>query len=422
LKNTGFAAINNRREGLIYYFSFLVWPFGVMLDAVNNWRKPYAKNVIWLFCIFFGFTFIIAEEGGADSDRYAKLFIEYAHSDVSFSLLWHSFYSAGSDSVDIASPIITFLISRLTDNPRILFTIFGLIFGYFYSRNIWYVLERIKGNITIVVFTYIMVFALLVPLWSINGFRMWTAAQIFLYGAMPFLMEGDKKRLIWALTSVLFHFSFSYPLVVLFIYIFFGNRLNIYFYFFIITSFINELNPDFVRSALSFLPDVFQSRITGYTNTDYIQSTKDLNLELNWYVAYAVKGIKWASYIIVVFTFFSCRKVLVERRDLTKLFCFSLLFFGFANIFSLLPSGGRFVLVAELFLFSFFILMITSWPDIKWSFQIQVLCIPLLLLYFIYQIRLGMDFLSLMTICGNPVLAAINPDPFPLITSIKSFF
>jgi hypothetical protein len=422
MKGTGFEEIRSRREGLIYCFSFMIWPFGVMVDAVNNWKKPYSRDVFWLFCIFFGFTFVIAEEGGADSDRYAKLFIEYAHSDMSLSLLWHSLYSSGSDSVDIASPLITYLVSRLTDNPRYLFTVFGLIYGYFYSRNIWYVLGKIKGNFTIVVLVYILAFALLIPLWSINGFRMWTAAQIFLYGAFPFLMEGDKKRLIWALISVFFHFSFSYPLVILFLYILFGNKMNIYFSFFIITSFLNELNLDFVRSSLSFLPDVFQSRITGYTNTDYIQYTKESNQELNWYVAYAVKGIKWASYIIVLFTFLRCKKVLFERRDLTRLFSFTLLFFGFANIFSLLPSGGRFVIVAELFLFAFFIFLITTWPGIKWSYQIQVLCIPFLMLYFIYQIRLGMDFFSLMTICGNPLLAAVSPDPFPLINGIRSLF
>ncbi len=422
MKDIRFDEIRSRREGLIYYLSFLVWPFGVVLDAVKNWERPYAKNIIWLFCIFSGFTFIIAEEGGADSDRYAKIFIEFAHSDLSFSLLWHSLYSAGSDSVDIASPIITFLVSRLTDNPRILFAVFGLIFGYFYSRNIWYILEKIKGNFTTIVFIYIFVFALLVPLWSINGFRMWTATQIFLFGTLPYLMEGDKKRLAWAFISVLFHFSFSYSLVVLLIFIILGDRLNIYFFFFILTSFINELNLDFVRSALSFLPDVFQSRVTGYTNSDYIQTVNDSSQELYWYVAYAFKAVKWASYIIVLFTFLGCRKVLKETRYLAGLFSFTLLFFGFANIFSLLPSGGRFIIVAELFLIAFFIFMITTWPNLKFSYQIQILCLPLLFLFLIYQLRLGMDFLSLMTVCGNPVLAVISPDPFPLMYSIKSIF
>ncbi len=139
--------------------------------------------------------------------------------------LWQSFYSDSSGYVDILQPMVTYLVSRFTDNPTILFTIFGLIFGYFYSRNIWYVLGKIHGGITLVLFVFVLTFALINPIWNINGFRMWTAAQIFLYGTLPYLLEGKSKGLIWAAVSVFVHFSFLLPLTVLVLFFFSKNKI-----------------------------------------------------------------------------------------------------------------------------------------------------------------------------------------------------
>jgi len=104
------------------------------------------------------------------------------------------------------------------------------------------------------------------------------------------------------------------------------------------------------------------------------------------------------------------------------LFCYSLLLYGFANIFSLVPSGGRFIILANTFMFAFFIIFITTFPKIRGLLLIKVLSIPLLLLFCIVEIREGTDFFGLMTIFGNPFLAALYTDTVPLIMGIKRLF
>jgi len=413
-----------RPEGLNYYISFIVWPFGVLLAALRHWERPWSKNVFWLFCIFFGYTFIIAKDSydSADSVRYAQMLVEYAHSDISAGGLWRSFYSEGSNYIDIAQPVITYLVSRVTDNPTILFTIFGLIFGYFYSRNIWFVLDQIKGNFTIIVFLYFLTFALFNPIWNINGFRMWTAAQIFLFGALPYLLKGNSKRLFWCGVSVFFHFSFLYPLATLFIYIFLKNRLNIYLVFFIVTCLIKEINLQQVQSVLSFLPGIFQQRVGGYTNLEYAETINIANQSANWYLTFSSVGIKWVTYSLTLFIYFFCKEFLKNRKELMTLFCYSLLLYGFANVISLLPSGSRFLLVANTFMFAFFIIFISTSPEIRGLLLIKVLSIPLLLLFCVFTIRVGMDYFGLVTIFGNPLLAALDTDIVPLITGIKRLF
>jgi len=149
---------SDRRDEAIHYLGMLVWPFGMMISAFRQWEKPWSKNVFWIFCVFFGYTFIVAknDQSYKDSARIAQLLVYYANADMSLGELFRSFYSESSNMVDIVQPLIIFLVSRFTNSSRVLFTILAVIFGYFYSRNIWYVLGQIKSNITIVLFVYIL--------------------------------------------------------------------------------------------------------------------------------------------------------------------------------------------------------------------------------------------------------------------------
>ncbi len=413
--------INDKRNEALYYIGFFVWPFMTLLASLRHWEKPWSKNILWIFCIFFGFTFIIAQgpDAAADSSRHAELLAQYANADMSAKDLFKSMYSESSSYVDIVQPLITFLVSRVTKNPTILFTIFGFIFGYFYSRNIWYVLGQIKGKITTIVLLFILTFVLINPIWNINGFRMWTAAQIFLYGTLPYLLEGNKKKLFWSAASVFFHFSFLYPIVVLFLFLVIKNRITICLGFFIITSFIKEIDLQAVGSALSFLPGVFQQRISGYTNLEYAESIRNVQQSLNWYLPLSLKAIEWLTYVITLYIYFFCKQFLKDRPELMTLLCYSLLLYGFSNIFSLVPSGGRFITVANTFMVAFFIIFFSSYPKIKGMTLIKLISIPALLLFCIVAIRTGMDFYGIMTVFGNPLYAALNPDSVPLITGIK---
>jgi len=405
-----------KKSTLIFYF---LWPIAGLYLALSNYRNEWSKNIFWLFCIFFGYCFIIGGTNSTDSYYYAQVFSQYTNSKLSLKELLSSFYSESSNYVDMASPLITFLVAQITNNPRILFVVFGLIFGYFYSRNIWLVLDHIEGNLSKVVLIFIFAFSLLNPIWNINGFRMWTAAHLFLFGTLPFLLEGNKKRLYWSVVSVFFHFSFMAPVAILFLFIFLRNRLNIYMGFFVLTIFIKELDLNVVRSALSFLPDVFQSRVSGYTNLDYAETIKMMGQSLNWYITVSANVIQWISYLFALFIYLFCRQVLKSRSDLLTLFCFSIFLFGFANIASQMPAGGRFIMVANMFMFSFLAIFISTFPRIKYLPLVNTISIPFLLLFIAVSVREGMDFFGLTTIIGNPFTVVFYSDSVPFITGIK---
>ena len=116
---------------------FLIWPFGALIRALRHFRAPQTKTIIWLFCIFFGFVFVIPENvpGAADSARYARQLIEAHNQPLSWSYFLSMLYAEGG-FVDIYQPFVTWLVAIFTDNPRILMAIFGAVFGFFYAQNL----------------------------------------------------------------------------------------------------------------------------------------------------------------------------------------------------------------------------------------------------------------------------------------------
>lgn len=410
------------KEGVHYYLGFLVWPFGSLLAAFYHWKEPWSKNVFWLFCIFLGFTFIIAERGGADSARYAEIFVNMAHSDLNIGRLFESFYSEVSEDPDILSPIFMFLISRVTDNPIALFTVYGVFFGFFYSRNLWFIFNRIESKVTFIVFLLIITFALVNPIWNINGFRFWAAAQVYLFGALPFLLEGNKKSLLWSGLSIFIHYSFTLPVAILGLFYVLRNKTNLYLAFYIATSFLQELDLQWFQSILSFLPDVFFSEVQTYANPVYAEYRNQINQNLPWFVTLPLEGLKWVNYVFIGSFFIIGKKFLNSRDDLKTLLSFSLLFMGVANIISFVPSGGRFLVVANMFIYSFYIISFSAYLSIRKLFILQVLTVPWLLFFCIMAIRIGFDYIGALTIIGNPVSAGFYSYPVPLIEDIKRLF
>jgi len=248
------------------------------------------------------------------------------------------------------------------------------------------------------------------------------ATQIFLYGTLPYLLEGKSKKLIWSLISVFFHFSFVSPLFILLLYVLLKNRINIYLGLFVLTAFIKEIDLQQVRSALSFLPPVFQTRVAGYTNLEYAAAVSNVYQSLSWFLPFSSKCITWVTYTMTLFICLFCRNILKERKDLMTLLCFSLLLYSFANVFSLIPSGARFLSVAYTFIFPFFIFFFSTADEIKGLPVIRAISVPFLLFFCLVTVRLGMDFYGLMTIFGNPLFATLLPETVPIIEGIKALF
>ncbi|MGF1672030.1 MAG: hypothetical protein ACFCU6_16420 [Balneolaceae bacterium] len=386
--------------------AFLLSPFLSAVAAFRSYRSPWAKNLFWAFCAFYGFTFAIGTESqGSDIMRYITQLQDLYEVDMTFTKAVD--YFAYSGEVDILRTLIAVTLSRFTDNPAILTLIYGIIFGFFFSRNLWYVMERLEGKILPVTILLLACFFLVNPIWKINGFRMWTAAHIFIYGLLPYLCEG-KKRGIWiACSSILVHFAFLVPILLLLGYIFLGNRLTLYFFFFISTFFISGVNMTvFNYYTEDYMPEVVQERTSSYrTDSAVSKMSTPSSSQRVWYARWYRTALEWSLSGFLIILYWKNRKFIQSHKSWLSLVSFTLLLFAAANILRFIPSGGRYLTLAYLCALPLCIFYVQNIAREKMLKRYLYLAAPALFLFAIVSLRIGFYSLSATSILGNPLIA-----------------
>ncbi|MFW5804786.1 MAG: hypothetical protein ACOCWG_06105, partial [bacterium] len=342
------------------------------------------------------------------------------HTSMNFSNFTELFYSQSSGFIDFVQPLILFIVSRFTDNHNILFGFYGLIFGFFYSRNIWYLFDHLKEDDRFFNLVLILTFSFVVGFWNINGFRMWTAAHVFFFGAIRYLHKKNIHGLFIAFCSMFFHFSFLLPALIFALFVVIGNRLTIFYWFFIFSFFLAQVDLAVIRDTLlNYLPSVFYSKIMGYTHEGYAELVAERAGKMVWYARLYGQFLYWMIVIFLSFIYFSGLRALKKNNPLRILLGFIFLFYGFVNLLSHIPSMGRFYSVANLFALTFLFFYLQKVSGDSILNKIKVLTIPVQFFFCIVSLRLAFDTIGIISIFGNPFFALFTENNFALIQFLR---
>lgn len=404
----------------------ILWPFGALISALRNWRQPWAMNVFWVVCIYLGAIQIYHPEGtilgtGADGGRYVLQLIEM-HNGSRGLLEQIAFNFANRLGMDYYQIILTWFVSLFTENGHVLFACFAAVFGFFYSRNMWYVLNRLSGINNITIFAFVILLFLTCPIWQINGVRMWTAAHIFMYALLPYMWEGDKRRLYWLIAVPFVHFSYLYFVILSVVFVLLPERIIIrstIFRWGLISLFSVSLvagaaRIDAVVNLLEqYSPDSYQNRIETYTSEFSFEHVSEGRKQFNWYVIASENISFWTSNILLL--------VLALKSSVNdktrRLLYYCLLISAIANISKHIPSGGRFLIIAHLFSFSLIIWQLFERNDL--FNKVAAVCAIPLLITIVFTIRSGLDYYGISMLCGNFFTALLWDNNVPLINLIK---
>lgn len=407
-----------RNKKYTHWILFFVWPLGALMNAISNGRQPWAKNILWAFIIFFGFTFVIPNDG-VDANRYRDNLVNmHSQRDLSWSGFIGLLYVEGTNFLDVFQPLITFFISRFTDSQRVLFSVFGLVFGFFYSRNLAMIMEQFKDRIPKKIWPLLILFAMLVAFWQINGFRFWTATHMLLYGGLLVILYKKPIGYLFIFLTPLMHFAFIFPALIFAFYLVAGDRTLIYFALFILSLFFIQLQVDSFLGYLPQLPSVYQAKVSDYTGDQYLSRVSISGTGMNWYVTFRGLAVRYMMYVFLVLVFVYRRKQ-IREYGLNSLFSFALLFISIANITKNIPSFGRYLLVSEMFIAVLMILFFYYNLGTRLMRYLYPAMLMVIGLYVIVEIRFGMDFMSLATLMANPFIAGFFTNEVPLIEFIK---
>lgn len=421
---------NTIHSSILLTFFF---PFVGLINSLINWKQSWAKNAFWLACVYMGAVFIYCPEGstlgvGADGGRYVlRLMAMYNNRSLTIGGILSSL---GHDPqiMDLYQPLMTYIISRFTDNGHVLFAAYAFVFGFFYSRNIWYILEKLPNKKLGYLFILVTLYFLICPITQINGVRMWTALHVYVYGMMPYLLQRDKSKIWLVALTPLIHFSFLYVAIFGLLWYVLPYRFksqnspftHIAYLFFIVTLFFNTLNLDMVSEIITeYSPEAYEERIVGFTNEEYMASITAANKLKNWYVGLSGMFSNWAYNILMLFLFPCLKRNFSKNSGMMHLFCFALLLGGLANIMALLPSGGRFLTLSQMFKVPLILMVAMSIPSTDYFNKVLNIALLFLLLPFVFNIRLLFDYFSITVLIGNFSTLFFWENNVPLIDFIK---
>lgn len=395
------------REHIFIWAVFTLSPIASLLISLRNYRASWVKNILWAFIVFYGVNFFIYDDM-MDANRYADKLKTLHHTEITTDNFLDLFFSDEESSyLDFAAPVVTFIIARFTENYAVLFGVYAFIFGFFYSRNLWFLLEGLKEGLKPATFILFILIGLLVPFWAVNGFRFWTATQVFLYGMLPYVFVAkEKKYLLIAALSIFFHFSYIVPMLIIGFSYAYTKNLTVLFYAFLCSFLFSFVKLQSLQDFLiGHAPDFLHKKLSTYVNQDYADNLKEAESATKWFVILKAQIIAWFSLFIICFSFILHRNFITSKPILFNSFCMILYFLIGFNILSAIPSFGRFLLPSYYLTFCFAFILIQNYSaHFIWLRRSVYVALPLLAIYIVFTLRIGLQTINVLVITSNPVL------------------
>lgn len=348
--------------------------------------------------MFFGLTFIIPKH--ADSNRYKTILINAFESAPEDVLVYIE--TLFESSYEFFVPLLTYLVSRLSSFEGILFMAFAFFFGYFSLKTQSKVFKVYQQNKNKNALVFFVILVLANTITNINGVRMWTAAWVYVFFAYQYLVTNQKKYVLLAALAVTIHFSYIPLVILLVIYHIIGNRTLVYAVIAVLTLFISEINLEAVRNYATLFGDLAEKKASAYADEDYAEERAESAQQASWFIVVMSKGLKYLLIFTLGKIYDNFRKQKIDRITL-NLLSFTLIILSFANIASLVPSGGRFNTIFYMFAAITCVHFFSKSINYKLDKVNLIGSVPVLLLGLV-AFRVGAEYMSLALFVPTPLI------------------
>ncbi len=387
---------------------FIIWPFGAFLHSFRKPQLHSSRVIFYLWFVIFGLCFLpIYEE--ADSYEYAQEFeMSKNMSSYSYQREIKGFFSNNYDTSlkDVYVLTAIYLVGRVTDNVHVLFMLFAMVFGFFYVKSMKYALySEGQARSDLIFFILFGWFCISNPIFNINGVRFWTAAWMSVYIISRYLISKDYKVLLLLPLLYLVHASFILFIAVFLIYLLLGKYHKVWNVIFVISLFFSGISflPIISDYVMNYLPQNLQFMFQYYSSEEYMAYKAERLATLSIY-AQIFRDLPKIM-INLVAAFCIIKRQDIEKREYTsRCLEFSIVLLSFANIFSIIPSVGRFLNLVVPFLAYILISNTQVLNRYKWVAYL----IPVMYVYPVYLWLLNMRSVTLLSTFFSPLPVLIT--------------
>jgi len=345
---------------------FIISPIIAVFSSIPNFRFKEARWIIILFFGLFGMTMIVQD--GKDAKVHSDIFVN-SYVDKDFTtfkeetkniLLLRSGDNGGATNDDMYLHLISYIGSRLSSNPAILFFIVSFIYGIFYIAGVRSVYENLDNKLDFLLGTIFFLFVFWKSFEGINSIRNWTAGWIFFNGVFNYFKTQHKKYIILVLVSPLVHFAYAAITIPFFVILIFGNRPKIYFLILVVSFFFSLESVDIIYNYLN-LTDLGSQKsayIDQGSSEEYLQEGSGSALHAKYYVLVGKLVVSILFYYAILFLGYLKKE---EHTNLMMgLASMGILMISFSNLVSfsitlnnrVFTNGGLYMLAYLVILYS----------------------------------------------------------------------
>ena len=372
-------SVNSIKEFFLLVVSFFVLPFSSLVMSLLLYKKKWSRHLFVLFCFYFGYTFVIPATGG-DSAFYNSVLSDYFNSQILFKSFVDGLFTVETQQTDLYQPFVTWIVSRFTDDYHVLFAVFGLVFGIFYSKILWFIFDRISYKISGFAIVLFLMLLLINPIWNINGI------PLFFFVLYSLLPKGK------------------------------GNFL---FYLYCGSILLSNLPLNLLNGIAEYFPDIIRLKLESYTNADYAVDVKENFESSSFFIRLAVFSLNFSMILSVFFLRFYGIKSLKDDFKSVNFFNFILFSLIWTNVFSIIPSGGRFLSFSYILIICFMLINLTEIRSNNQFGYLKMLIIPLFGAFFVYNFRVFLDYQSFSLFYGNFFTSNLFLEQNPIIDYLK---
>jgi hypothetical protein len=335
----------------------LIFPFLGFIIALTDIKSTKSKYIYILFSGIFGYSFSFADSS-ADSFRYAIAFNNFDNTLNINTII--QLYKNG-ELRDLYRVTLFYFVSLFSENPKVLFSIAGLIYGYLsYKAMLIFNNENQAANKKSVYFTILfLIFYTSISISNINGFKFNTGALLLFLSTYHIFLKNKKIWIIGLLITPLFHYSFIIVLPFFILYLFYPKKtsINVIYTIFIISFFAswilktNSVNFNFLGIQDDSLGEIGSrlKYVSSEETAELVAKRKENSIFLRVLEIFNY-AIRIYSFIVIV----QFKKIIDKKTtidpDLNRYFSFVAFFYSFTSIGLSFPSGIRFMNIACLFL------------------------------------------------------------------------
>ena len=432
------ASLQEHKKNLLIFF--FISPILGLIYGLRTRRSDAIRWSIFVFVFIYG-SLLHPSHMGDGASHYNNMLAHYPN--LSFSQFWNelidilSFNPSYGTNDDPYIHILTYFVAAVLNSPNLLFVGVALVFAYFYSGAIVFLMSYVnwKSKNNKFYFTF---FLILLLFWqnpgNMQSIRLGTAIWIVIYGIIGYHKTKKIKYAFLIFLSPFFHFAFLLLVLPFCLVLFSGYRNpRIYFIIFLISVFSVNIVDSSALNNFASQTEIGATKVQAYTlDKKRIETIRKQNTELaktsRFYKVYQTNKLHYNLLTgLIIFMFLFLRKKGFNQIENT-LFSYGLAGASFANFFAFnFAVYNRLWVISGILILSLIVIFLSKQKLRIFSFSFLKIQLPMFIFvvgfvpYLFYLVSAFLDFTSLYVLF-MPIVMLIEYDMGISIRGFIGFF